>query len=266
MALSRNGAYVAPDIYPTVPRKTAATPPPAYSAPRNTDMTTQLQGQLGVGSALGQTGQMQEPAGYYDPNYKSTLANLYDQLTRGQSGLDLNQQRIGSDYETSYGRLGQQQGLDRRNLLDTLASQGMVWSGSAVDRQAQQADQYNQRYSDLATQKQRGLEDIARSRLNLEGEYQRGVGSAGAQHAASIQQYIQDQIKQQAAMKLQQDQQRAEALNQQQQQQVLQYQMELLKQQAGGGLPYANENGPIDWAAVARAVAGGMNLPPGFRM
>lgn len=134
----------------------------------------------------------------YDPQYDRQASNLYGQLGSKLSGYDQQSNRLNQDYETQFANYGQAQGQDFNKLKNMLADRGTLFSGAYVDENANIGNRWQQRYGQLATGRQRGLEDLNRQRTAAMADYQTGLGDVESNYTNAAAQYLQQQAQAQA--------------------------------------------------------------------
>jgi hypothetical protein len=208
----------------------------------------------------------------YNAAFDTGVQNLYSTEMNKLATYDQQQGDIQSQYEKNRDYQLQHQDLDMKNLMDRMAFQGILNSGITTDQRALLGQRYGQNIDRLAAAQAASLRNLATQRLAAQSEYQTKLGDLETGYANNVAKWLQDQATQEAARQQQQaqDQANAELLAQLQQAQQASYaqQQAVLDQISGQAalpvLPASNSAGPIDWAAVAAAVAAGMNLPVGY--
>lgn len=114
--------------------------------------------------------------GGFDPvQYQSTFNNLYDNLSTEFASQDLGLGQLYNDYETQYGRLGDDEGVANRKLMNAMANRGTLSSGSYLDESENVAGDFNRMRGDLGSNLQKGFTDAAARRLQAIGGYNTGL-------------------------------------------------------------------------------------------
>lgn len=122
--------------------------------------------------------------------FDDEITNYYRQATGAMGNLDLNQARIGSDYETNLGQMVQERDRGRRSLEDMFADRGMLSSSNFTDEMSKYLADYGQRESALGQSRTRGLEDITRNRNDVLEEFERNRMSTEGNYAQQLQDYL----------------------------------------------------------------------------
>jgi hypothetical protein len=258
-------------------------PPPITAAPQDNSFSLAAQPPTLAGGApdpgairrrlMGSIPGATDAAGLpYNAAFDTGVQNLYSTEMNKLATYDQQQGDIQSQYEKNRDYQLQHQDLDMKNLMDRMAFQGILNSGITTDQRALLGQRYGQNIDRLAAAQAASLRNLATQRLAAQSEYQTKLGDLETGYANNVAKWLQDQATQEAARQQQQaqDQANAELLAQLQQAQQASYaqQQAVLDQISGQAalpvLPASNSAGPIDWAAVAAAVAAGMNLPVGY--
>src|SRR5215471_15740455 len=128
-----------------------------------------------------------------DMTFDNAVTDLYRQATGQYAALDINQNRVGQDYENYLAQLNQAKSQDENRLNNDLADRGLSFSGAAIIRRAQAASDYANKLQSLNTNKLRGYEDIATSRNNVLNSLLSGRSAQEAGYTSQLQDFLQKQ-------------------------------------------------------------------------
>jgi len=202
----------------------------------------------------------------YNQPFDLGVQNLYALEMNKLNNLNQQEGDVNTAYEKNRASQLQGQDLAMKRLMDQLAFQGILSSGIATDQRALLGQKYSDILDRLATARTTALRNIMGQRTGIQGEYQTKLSDLQSKYVSDVSNWVQQQAAQQAAR---QQQQASDAANAQLLQQLQNMQAQYYGQMGNAQLPLLSQTdaqgNPIDWAAVAAAVQGGMNLPPGWR-
>lgn len=129
----------------------------------------------GAAGAAGQPGAPAPPvdpmAKVKDSGYYSNLAQGIANRTTGLAGLNLSDQRLGEDRDTSLGRLARQFAQQQTNIKQGSNKQGLFYSGQLGKRLGDAETVYKDQTTDINLNAARGLENNQGTRDSLTRQY-----------------------------------------------------------------------------------------------
>lgn len=127
--------------------------------------------------------------------FDDQINNYYRAAAGGMSGLDLNEQRLGTDYETQLAEMMLQRDRARRTMEDMFADRGMLSSSNFTDELSRFETDYGNRLQGLTQNRTRGLEDINRGRNEILEEFNRNRQTTEGEYAQQLQDYLLAQVR-----------------------------------------------------------------------
>lgn len=161
---------------------------PLPAAPDPNAMRAAIMARLGMNPA--------QVAGFAgNQGFDDEINNYYRGAASGMSNLDLEQGRVGQDYETSFGQMTLNRDRARRSLEDIFADRGMLQSSNFTNELSELETDWGNRLQGLTTNRTRNLEGIDRSRNDLLEEFNRNRQMTESEYAQQLQDYIMSQIR-----------------------------------------------------------------------
>lgn len=165
---------------------------PLPAAPDPNAMRAAIMARLGLNPA--------QVAGFAgNQGFDDEINNYYRGAASGMSNLDLEQGRIGQDYETNLSQMTLGRDRARRDLENMFADRGMLQSSNFTNELSDLETDWGARLQGLTTGRTRGLEGIDRSRNDLVEEFNRNRQLTESEYAQQIQDFIMSQIQPPAA-------------------------------------------------------------------
>lgn len=119
-----------------------------------------------------------------DPMYDQAVNTINKNIAGLGSTRDLSVQRTNEDYTKATDDASKQSAINLKALQNRLANQGIGYSGINIEEQGKLGEALQNQLATLGTNKQRGLEDIARDYADKQAGYQDQLGAAEADRAA----------------------------------------------------------------------------------
>jgi len=161
---------------------------PLPAAPDPNAMRAAIMARLGMNPA--------QVAGFAgNQGFDDEITNYYRSAAGGMSNLDLEQGRVGQDYERSLGEMTLNRDRARRSLEDMFADRGMLQSSNFTNELSDLETDWGNRLQGLTTGRTRSLEGIDRSRNDLLEEFNRNRQMTESEYAQQLQDFIMSQVK-----------------------------------------------------------------------